>query len=88
MIYVKNDEDAYARWLDANASGFVVNMHTLGKNKSMLHRTRCIHLYPPATSKEHTVTFPKACSNDLQEVREWVLASGSDIEPCTSCKPE
>ena len=87
MIYVKNDEEAYVRWLDANANGFVVNMHTLGKNKSLLHRARCMHLYPPDAHKVHTETYPKACSSDPEEVRQWVIDSGSAIELCTTCKP-
>ncbi|MDQ2655727.1 MAG: hypothetical protein M3Z20_22085 [Chloroflexota bacterium] len=87
MIYVKNDEEAYVRWLDANANGFVVNMHTLGKNKSLLHRARCMHLFPPEPGKVHTIAYPKACSCDLEEVRQWVIDSGSAIELCTTCKP-
>lgn len=87
MMYVKNDDAAYIGWLEANPNGFVVNMHTLGKNKSLLHRARCMHLYPPETGKVHTGTFPKACSCDLDDVRQWVIASGSTIELCTTCKP-
>ncbi|MFT4038147.1 MAG: hypothetical protein QM692_08220 [Thermomicrobiales bacterium] len=85
MIYIKNDEAAYLHWLEVNPSGFVVNMHTLGKDRSLLHRARCSHLYPPNTSKVHTVTYPKVCANDLDEVRLWVISAGSEVELCTTC---
>lgn len=85
MIYVSNDAATYLHWLEANANGFVVNMHTLGKGRSLLHRARCHHLYPPNLAREHTVAYPKACSNDLDEVQRWVIAAGSAVELCTSC---
>ena len=44
MLYVQNDDAVYIWWLEANDAGFVANLHTGGKNRAVLHRTRCTHM--------------------------------------------
>lgn len=60
-------------------------MHSLGEDRSLLHRARCHHLHPPDTTKVHTTAYPKACANDLDEAPPWVSAAGSEIELGASC---
>jgi hypothetical protein len=87
MVYVQNDEAAYVWWLEANAEGFVANLHAPSKNKARLHRARCFHLYPPESGRVHTETTPKACSRDSDEVQQWVRENGFEIVLCPDCKP-
>lgn len=87
MLYVRNDEAAYVWWLEANDSGFVANLGTGGKNRAMLHRTRCFHLYPPDPGKVHTVQPEKACSRDRDDLERWVRDNRFEMVPCPDCKP-
>ena len=88
MIYVKNDEAAYVSWLDANSNGYVVNMHTLGKNKSLMHRARCMHLYPPEADKVHTVAYPKACSATWKKFGSGFLAAALRLNSARPASPD
>lgn len=87
MLYVQNDDAVYIWWLAANDAGFVANLHTLGKAGAMLHRTRCTHLYPPEPSKDHTGSYPKACSRDREAAERWVRNQGYQVARCSDCKP-
>jgi hypothetical protein len=87
VLYVQNDEDVYVWWLDRNDPGFVANLHTGRKNRAMLHRTRCWHLYPPEPNRVHTVTNPKACSRNRDEVERWLSENGFETDACPDCRP-
>ena len=87
MLYVQNDEAVYVWWLEANEAGFIANLRTGGKNRAMLHRARCSHLYPPVPDRVHTETKPKVCSCDRDEVEQWVRENGFEIVDCPDCKP-
>jgi hypothetical protein len=87
MLYVQNDDAVYVWWLEASESGFIANLGSGGKSRAVLHRGRCMHLYPPEPSKVHTGDYPKACSLNRDEVEGWVHDNGFEVVPCTACKP-
>jgi hypothetical protein len=87
VLYVQNDDAAYVWWIESNDKGFVANLRTGGKNRSMLHQARCSHLYPPEPHKVHTGSYPKACSLDRSEVEQWATNQGFEVVLCPDCKP-
>jgi len=87
MIYFHNDEEGYVSWLERQPGGFVLNLFTGGKQRAMLHTTRCSHLYPINTTRVHTATHPKACSPNREELERWGLDYHYAVAPCPDCLP-
>jgi hypothetical protein len=84
MIYVRNEEAIYTRWLNENENGFVANLYG---ETAMTHTSRCSHLFPPEPSREHTWNA-KVCSRDLATVEEFAGVLGYPIVRCQTCLRE
>ena len=82
------DDPGYLTWIEHHSNGYVVNINSLRKNRSMIHTSRCTHLYEPERAKTHTISYGKACSTDIQELLDWAGATGQTIVQCSSCRPE
>ena len=89
-----NHEKEYLVWLKANPGGFVVNTRRRPDPDYMvLHRATCwtINRYTtmakPGGFTERD--FIKACSNSLNELRDWVRrngrSNGSFSKECSIC---
>jgi len=85
MVYFQNEQEEYVSWLERYPVGFVLNLSTGGKHRAMMHTARCGHLYPPDERLSHTLTSPKACSADREELEGWGQEYGFTIVPCPSC---
>jgi len=85
MIYFRDEQEEYVSWLERYPTGFVLNLSTGGKHRAMIHTARCGHLYPPPPELSHTVTSPKACSRDRDELERWGRESDYTIVLCPSC---
>lgn len=88
MELFRNDDAGYRSWIERHADGYIVNLNTLGKNRSMIHTSRCGHLYEPETTRTHTIAYGKACSQDWQELIAWAKANGHTLAECSSCEPQ
>ena len=60
----RRDDNGYLAWLEHHPHSFIVNVDTQGKNRSMIHTSRCTHMYPP-----------KAHKNAHDFLREGVLST-------------
>ncbi len=87
MVYFRNDDQEYISWLERHPMGFVLNLATGGKHKAMLHTARCGHLYPVDVALSNTVTYPKACAGDRDELDRWGQEFGFAMAPCPDCRP-
>ncbi len=87
MIYIRNDHEEYISWLERHPNGFVLNVSTGGKQKAMLHTSRCWHFYPPDPTQERTVTVQKACSRSRDELERWAAETKLTVSICPDCKP-
>jgi hypothetical protein len=87
MQEFRRDDADYLSWLEHHPNGYVVNIHTRGKNHSVIHSARCGHLYPPEEHKTHTVSYGKACSENKPELVRWATANGHTLDECTTCNP-
>ncbi len=85
VIYFRNDNEEYISWVERHPDGFVLNASTGGKQKAMLHTTRCWHLYPPDPTREHTVTVQKACSRSRDELERWAAEANLTVSLCATC---
>ena len=86
MIYFRNEEQEYVSWLERHPNALVLNVSRHGKNKAMLHMSRCGHLYEPGPNRTHTETYPKACSRERGELERWGAESGLSVTLCPTCK--
>lgn len=87
MIYFRNDDDEYVSWVERHPDAFVLNVFTGGKQKAMLHTSRCSHLYKPDPQLTHTATYPKACSRNQDELKRWGAEAKLAVASCPDCKP-
>ena len=88
MVISFNDKDSeYIDWLYGHDGSFVLNVNTLGKGRSMLHTSRCTHLWEPWPSRKHTVAYPKACADRADELVIWAAEHGHTVKECPTCKP-
>lgn len=85
MIYFRNDDDEYVSWVERHPDAFVLNVSTGGKQKAMLHTSRCSHLYPTSPARSHTRTYPKACSHNQGELELWGAEAGLAVAVCPDC---
>jgi hypothetical protein len=83
----RNDETGYIAWVENHADGYIVNLDTIGKRQSMIHTSRCFHLYPVSTDYNQTVAFGKACSTNKDALVTWAKREGHTIVECSSCAP-
>jgi hypothetical protein len=88
MVQVFYQDDAgYADWIDRNDRGFVLNINSDQKNKSMIHTSRCSHLYPLSVGLRHTQAKGKACSPEKAALERWANSEGHVLIECPSCNP-
>jgi hypothetical protein len=87
MVYFRNDNEEYISWIERHPEAYVLNVHTGGKQRAMLHRSRCSHLYEPDPTLAHTVTYPKACSRSRDELERWATEAGLTLTFCPDCQP-
>jgi len=85
MILFHNEDVDYARWLEHNPNGYVINVKSRG-SRPMLHTARCWHLYP-SDYYDRATGVPKACSVDRQRLETWAREAEHDLVLCTTCKP-
>jgi hypothetical protein len=84
-----DDEEGYHDWAAVNPRGYTLNCY---KSKStgpyMLHRADCHTLRN--TKNLTTGQYYKVCSNDKEELTEWVkqsYGSGFRFDRCKKCSP-
>ncbi len=86
MVLEPKTSREYISWLYRNPAGFVLNLHTSGKDQSILHTASCKSLYPPDESVDH-LTYPKACSNSRDDLFDWGERAGHTVTGCQFCDP-
>jgi hypothetical protein len=85
MLPFSNDETGYLQWVDANPSGFVINVPKQG-GLAMLHKARCPDI--STRFKNYTTSdYMKLCSLDRQELVDWKVGQPSKFQMCKHCKP-
>ena len=87
-IVFQHDDDAYLEWLDAHATGYVVNMGRK-EGELVLHRTECSTL--KRQSNKALTEHPKLCANTVANLRAYVrshITGANDFSKrCSLCKP-
>ena len=79
------DDDGYSEWLDAHPDGFVLNAHTSGPRKSILHNAHCRMLYPLRPDRNHTDQYRKVCDLDRSVLEQWAVNEGHTLTDCQKC---
>ncbi len=90
MLTFDDYEDGYLQWVDANSSGFVINVvkHPGGiPDPYMLHRASCSDITTPKRTNYTTADYEKICSVDRQELVDWGTGHSSRFRMCKHCKP-
>jgi hypothetical protein len=91
MIIFLHEEQAYRHWVTHHRQGFVLDGRRKPKICHLtLHRAVCPAIKPAGSGATHFTTGPhlKACSLDVEELREWGLEStGAEPAMCQACQP-
>lgn len=85
MIYFRNEDAEYIRWIASNDTGFVANLGTGRKDCARIHTPSCKHIDNAGEDQTHTILRPKACSHDRDELVSWVKKQGYFVASCGSC---
>lgn len=85
-------EQRYVAWLEANATGFVVNCARPNPkpNYLVLHRTTCwsISKDPRGDGRWTGRGYQKVCSDDRPSLERWAIREvGGELRPCGLCMP-
>jgi len=74
----------YRDWRDQHADGFVVNIDESEPAGTRLHKASCVTLQLPIDKgQDLTGPYPKACSDDLEEL----CRETGNPRPCAICRP-
>lgn len=87
MVLRPLSNEDYFHWIYRHHSAFIINLDTNGKNQSVAHTARCMHLYEPDPRLNHVGQYGKACSDSLPKLLEWASENGHQVTECTTCTP-
>ena len=83
--YFNDDGEGYIAWLEANPSGYLLNVGTGGATLAMLHTSRCGHLWGPNPKRRHTKDYTKACAETREALEGWAAQRGYGVTYCPNC---
>src|SRR5687768_12291313 len=76
-----NDPEGYARWLEVNPEGWVINPGI--DYGPVLHAATCDHIHPDSTSPaKNLAANPKHCSQDRVKLVTWADRMGINWSTC------